>query len=49
MVNIEPIKNNLDFSVLGADQLSEIRAATLEILETVGVHFPSERALKVFS
>ena len=31
------------------DQIEEIRSATLTILEEVGVHFPSERALKVFS
>jgi trimethylamine--corrinoid protein Co-methyltransferase len=49
MANIKPIKNNLDFSVLEADQLTEIRNATFEILETVGIHFPSERAIKVFS
>ena len=46
---IEPIRNKLDFHVLSSDQLDEIRSATLEILENVGVHFPSERALKVFS
>ncbi len=49
MVNIEPIKNNLGFSVLTPDQVAEIRSATLTILEKVGVHFPSERALKVFA
>ena len=49
MAKIEPIKNNLDFKVLTADQLSEIRSATLTILDEVGIHFPSEKALKVFS
>jgi len=49
MANIKPIKNNLDFKVLTADQLKEIRAATLTILEEVGIHFPSEKALKIFS
>ena len=49
MVNIEPIKNNLGFSVLTPDQVAEIRSATLTILEKIGVHFPSERALKVFA
>jgi trimethylamine--corrinoid protein Co-methyltransferase len=34
---------------LSADQLAQIKAATLQVLETVGVHFPSERALKVFA
>jgi len=49
MVNIEPIKNKLEFNVLTSGQVKEIRSATLTILENVGVHFPSERALKVFS
>ncbi len=49
MTEILPIKNNLDFQVLKASQLAEIRSATLTILEEVGVHFPSEKALKIFS
>ncbi len=49
MVNIKPIKNNLEFDVLTSGQVKEIRSATLTILEDVGVHFPSERALRVFS
>jgi len=49
MVNINPIKNNLNFEILTPSQLGEIRAATLNILENVGVHFPSEKALKIFT
>jgi trimethylamine--corrinoid protein Co-methyltransferase len=49
MPNIEPIRPNLRVDVLSADQVSEIRAATLHILDTVGVHFPSEQALNVFA
>ena len=49
MVNIQPIKSKLHLDVLTIDQVAEIRSATLHILETVGVHFPSERALRVFS
>jgi len=49
MANIKPIRNNLKFNVLGNDQIQEIRAATLTILEEIGVHFPSEKALKIFS
>ena len=30
-------------------QLAEIKSATFQILETAGVHFPSERALQVFA
>ncbi len=48
MVNIKPIQHRVQTEVLGAGQLAEIRAATLHVLKTVGVHFPSERALNVF-
>jgi trimethylamine--corrinoid protein Co-methyltransferase len=49
MANIQPIKSKLELNVLSENQLAEIRAATLHVLNTVGVHFPSERALKIFS
>jgi trimethylamine--corrinoid protein Co-methyltransferase len=49
MVRIEPIQPKLRINVLSADQVTELRAATLSVLETVGVHFPSERALRIFS
>ena len=49
MVNIQPIKSKLQLEVLTVDQVAEIRTATLHVLSTVGVHFPSERALRVFS
>jgi len=49
MANIQPIKPKLRVNVLDTDQVAEIRAATLNVLKTVGVHFPSDRALKVFS
>jgi trimethylamine:corrinoid methyltransferase-like protein len=49
MVNIKPLQPELRVKVLGADQVAEIRAATLHVLERVGVHFPSERALRVFA
>jgi trimethylamine:corrinoid methyltransferase-like protein len=49
MVNIQPIKSKLQLDVLTGDQVAEIRTATLHILKTIGVHFPSERALQVFS
>jgi trimethylamine--corrinoid protein Co-methyltransferase len=34
--------------VLSVEQLAEIKEATLHVLEKVGIHFPSERALDVF-
>jgi trimethylamine--corrinoid protein Co-methyltransferase len=49
MANIQPIKSKLKLNVLSDDQVAEIRAATLHVLETVGVYFPSERALKIFA
>ena len=49
MANIKPIQPKLRADVLSADQVAEIRAATLHVLEMVGVHFPSEHALSVFA
>jgi trimethylamine--corrinoid protein Co-methyltransferase len=48
-VNIKPLQPELRVNVLDADQVAEIRAATLHVLERVGVHFPSERALRLFA
>jgi len=41
MIEIKPISAKLGLEVLSPDQLVEIKSATLSILETVGVHFPS--------
>ncbi len=49
MVNIKPIQPKVRVNVLSAEQVAEIRAATLHVLEMVGVHFPSERALRIFT
>jgi len=49
MPNIKPVRPKLDLKVLSADELAAIKSATLHILEHVGVHFPSERALRVFA
>jgi len=49
MANIKPIQSKLRTDVLSTDQVADIRAGTLHILETVGVHFPSERALRIFA
>jgi trimethylamine--corrinoid protein Co-methyltransferase len=46
---IEPIQPKLHLEVLDAGQLASIKAGTLQVLEEVGIHFPSERALRVFS
>jgi trimethylamine--corrinoid protein Co-methyltransferase len=49
MYQTEPIWPRIQSEVLSPDQLSELREATLEILEHVGVRFPSKRALSIFA
>jgi len=49
MVSIQPIQPKVRVDVLTAEQVSEIRTATLQVLEATGVHFPSERALRIFA
>jgi trimethylamine--corrinoid protein Co-methyltransferase len=46
---IEPIEAKFRLEVLDAGQLQEIKTGTLQILQEVGIHFPSERALRVFA
>jgi trimethylamine--corrinoid protein Co-methyltransferase len=49
MTNIKPIQPRFDIEVLSPGQLAELKAATLDTLEQVGVQFPSERALDLFA
>jgi trimethylamine--corrinoid protein Co-methyltransferase len=49
MPNIEPIRPKFHMEVLSAEQVQAIQAATLHILEDVGVHIPSARARRVFA
>jgi trimethylamine--corrinoid protein Co-methyltransferase len=49
MPNIEPIRPRFHLDVLTAAQVQAIQSATLEVLDSVGVHFPSTKALRVFS
>ncbi|MCJ7661327.1 MAG: trimethylamine methyltransferase family protein, partial [Anaerolineales bacterium] len=49
MVEINPIRPKLHLDVLSAGELAAIQAGTLELLERVGVRFPSERALRIFA
>jgi trimethylamine:corrinoid methyltransferase-like protein len=49
MARIDPIESKIDFKVLNAEQLDQIKTATLHVLENVGVRFPSGRALDIFS
>jgi trimethylamine--corrinoid protein Co-methyltransferase len=46
---IEPIKPAVRLQSLSQEQLDQFQAATLQILEEVGVRFPSEKALAVFA
>ncbi|UCC86098.1 MAG: trimethylamine methyltransferase family protein [Anaerolineales bacterium] len=49
MPGLEPIRPQLKLEVLNPDELASIKAATLHVLEQVGIHVPSERALRVFA
>ena len=49
MSNIDPIESKLKLEVLNADQLAEIKNATLYILAETGVKFPSDKALNIFA
>jgi trimethylamine--corrinoid protein Co-methyltransferase len=49
MRNLDPIRPALHLDVLSRSQVAAIRAATLDVLETVGICVPSERALTVFA
>jgi trimethylamine--corrinoid protein Co-methyltransferase len=46
---IEPIRPAFRLQSLSQEQLDRLQAATLQILEEVGVRFPSEKALAVFA
>jgi len=47
--DIKPIHSKYHLEVLSAGELDAIRSATLHILEHVGVHVPSARALRIFA
>jgi trimethylamine--corrinoid protein Co-methyltransferase len=49
MPEIKPIQPRFRLEVLTAEQLGSIQAATLDVLENIGVRFPSERALQIFA
>jgi trimethylamine--corrinoid protein Co-methyltransferase len=46
---LKPIVPNLRLRVLSDEQLKIFQSATLEILEEVGVHCPSERAIEIYA
>jgi trimethylamine---corrinoid protein Co-methyltransferase len=46
---LEPLRSAYRLQYLTDEQLDKLQEATLDILENVGVRFPSEKALKVFA
>ena len=46
---LEPIVPSFHLNILSEDQLGQLKAATLEILEEVGIHCPSARALSIYA
>jgi trimethylamine--corrinoid protein Co-methyltransferase len=46
---LEPIRSAYRLQFLADEQLDQLQEATLDILENVGVKFPSEKALTVFA
>jgi trimethylamine--corrinoid protein Co-methyltransferase len=46
---LQPIVPSYKLRILSDEQLTQFKAATLEILEEVGVHCPSERALNSYA
>jgi trimethylamine--corrinoid protein Co-methyltransferase len=46
---IQPIKSDFEFHYLSTGELDQMQAATLQIMEEVGVKFPSEKALGIFA
>jgi trimethylamine--corrinoid protein Co-methyltransferase len=49
MTNIQPICPKITLDILSVDELEIIQSSTLHLLENVGVRFPSEKALRIFS
>ncbi|MCK4897914.1 MAG: trimethylamine methyltransferase family protein, partial [Anaerolineales bacterium] len=46
---LKPIKPKFRTRILDDGQLNDMKSATLEILEEVGIHCPSEKALKIYA
>lgn len=47
--NLQPIVPAYHVNILEDEQLDQLQAATLEILEQVGIHCPSEKALQIYA
>jgi trimethylamine--corrinoid protein Co-methyltransferase len=46
---LQPIVPAYHVNILEDEQLDQLQSATLEILEQVGIHCPSEKALKIYA
>ncbi len=46
---LEPIVPAYHLHVLGEEQLAQLRSATLEILDEVGIHCPSQKAMALYA
>ncbi len=46
---LQPIVPTYHLRILSDEQLDQLKTATLEILEEVGIHCPSERALNIYA
>ncbi len=46
---LQPIRPAYHVNILEEAQLDQMQSATLEILEQVGIHCPSEKALKIYA
>ena len=49
MVDIIPIRSKYPLDILSAGELAAVQAGTLQVLDQVGVRFPSKRALQIFA
>jgi len=47
--SIQPIKSKLKLSILDDEDIKKINQTTLDILEEVGMYFPSQKALRIFA
>jgi len=46
---LQPVVPSYRLRILNDEQLEQLKSATLEILEKIGIHCPSEKALHVFA
>ncbi len=46
---LQPIVPSYHLRILSDEQLAQLKSATLEILEEVGVHCPSEKVLAIYT